>query len=281
MDLHAPPERGDGRQARDLDIQIADLVEHECRLMRNTTTALLAHPLRHLPPLVEEAGVDDPIRIAFVEHLDVQDRLPLDEVSDGDGALGRDRAEGTVREDAQGLLERGDDVLAGRRRAAVTEEVRCRRERRMGWPEFADVCLERRGRVFGVLARSPPLDERGDARQVLLVARDVGSADDEYAGSEHVAGGLGEVGVLLAAEGDEVDGDLPGRPHGPVGIPRLDGIDDEPDWVVSACTGITGQIEHDDLIAHLAGLVGGELQDLRFSGRDDVPTGGHKQVHGL
>lgn len=81
--------------------------------------------------------------------------------------------------------------------------------------------------------------------------------------------------------GREVDGDLPGHPHGPVAIARLNGIDDEPDGIVSAGTGITGQIEHDDLIAHLAGLVGSELKDLRLTGRHDVPAGGHEQVHGL
>ena len=200
MDLHASPERGDGRQTRDLDVEVPDLIEHERCLAGHATAVLLADLLRHLPPLVEEAGVDDSVWIALVEHLNVQNRLFLDEISDGDGALGRNRAKSAIREDAQGLLERGDDVLASGRRAAVPEEVGCRRERRVRRPEAADVVLEGGRRVLRILAGGPAIDERGDAREVLLVAGNIGRADDEYAGGEHVPSRLGEVRVLLATE---------------------------------------------------------------------------------
>ena len=73
-------------------------------------------------------------------------------------------------EDAQGLLERGDDVLASGRRAAVPEEVGCRRECRVCRSEAADVVLERGRRVLRVLAGGPALDERGDAGEILLPA---------------------------------------------------------------------------------------------------------------
>ena len=123
MDSHASSECGNGRQARHLDVKVADLIEHESRLVRHPAAALLAYLLRHLPPLVEETGIDDAVRVPLIEHLDVRGRLPLDEVADRHAALGRHGAERPVREDAQGLLEGGHDVLARRRRPAVPEEV--------------------------------------------------------------------------------------------------------------------------------------------------------------
>ena len=281
MDSHASSECGDGRQARHLDVKVADLIEHESRLVRHPAAALLAYLLRHLPPLVEETGIDDAVRVPLVEHLDVHGRLPLDEVADRHAALGRHGAERPVREDAQGLLEGGHDVLARRRRPAVPEEVGRRRERRVRRAESADVVLEGSRRILRVVAGGPALDERGDARKVLLFTRDVGRADDEDAGGEHVARGLGEIGVLLPAEGNEIDGNLPGSPHCGIGVARLDGIGDEPDGVVPAGTRISRQIKDDDLVAELPRLFGRELKHLRFAGRDDVPSGRKRQVHCL
>ena len=148
-------------------------------------------------------------------------------------------------------------------------------------PEAADVVLEGSGRVLRVVAGGPALDERGDARKVLLFSRDVCRADDEDASGEHVAGGLGEVGVLLPTEGNEIDGNLPGSPHGQIDVARLDGIDDEPDGVVPACPRVAGQVEDDGLVTELANLVGSELQNLGLAGGDDVPACRKRQVHGL
>ena len=147
--------------------------------------------------------------------------------------------------------------------------------------EPADVVLEGSGRVPRVVAGGPALDERGDARKVLLFTRDVGRADDEDAGGEHVARGLGEIGVLLPAEGYEVDGNLPGSPHGRIGVARLDGIDDEADRVVPACPRVSAQVEDDGFVPELPRLVGREFKDLGLAGRDDVPTGRKRELHGL
>ena len=73
-------------------------------------------------------------------------------------------------------------------------------ENRVRRPEAADVVLEGGRRVLRILAGGPAIDERGDAREVLLVAGNIGRADDEYAGGEHVPSRLGEVRVLLATE---------------------------------------------------------------------------------
>ena len=281
MDAHAPAQSGYRRKARDLRSDVSYLVAYDGRLVRNAPAVLLADGLRDLPPLVQITREHDRVRVALVQHLDVDGAPALDEVADGHGALGRDRPERAVVEYRQRLLERAEHVLPRRGGPAVGEEVGGGCVGRVPRTERADVVLEGLGGVLRVLSRRPPAHDRRHAREVLLLARYVGRADEEDARRERVAGRLGEVGVLLAAERYQVHGDLTGAPHGGVLVAVLKIADHQVERVVPARAGVAREVEHDDLVAQLAGLVAGQLKHLRLAGRDDVPPRRHREVQSL